>query len=209
MTLQLPSDLFEAESNILFSLEKSLEESQSIRLSINLNFEGLRILPIALRLAKSLNDLKISSYLVFSDAGTAALAKREAPYLIDQIFSFNQLLETSKILDPDILLVCVSPQYFDYKDFEALCNKHVGKIAMLNGKLEEPSVGIGTVARDRRKGLLSIWDNIFWLEPLKDGALMRAYPSNWNLYKSFNSEYYYLDSFETKPDNEQIFEAFL
>ena len=57
---------------------------------------------------------------------------------------------------------------------------------MVNGKLDDASVGIGSVARERRKAFISKWDNIYWLEPLEKGALMHSHGDNWNLSSKHN-----------------------
>ena len=49
-------------------------------------------------------------------------------------------------------------------------------MVLLNGKLEDAAVGIGTVARERRKGFLSSWQSAYALIPTGDGALRRAFP---------------------------------
>ena len=76
---------------------------------------------------------------------------------------------------------------------------------MLNGKLEDSAIGIGSVGRDRRRKFISSWNNIFWLEPLKSGALMRLYPYNWTLFKMNNSYYTYHKDYSNKPDPESIY----
>ena len=69
------------------------------------------------------------------------------------------------------ILVAVSPQHYDYEEFEALCKNVNCKVIMINGKLDDAAVGIGSVARERRKAFVSKWVNIYWLEPLVNGAL--------------------------------------
>ena len=53
---------------------------------------------------------------------------------------------------------------------------------MLNGRLEDAAVGIGSVARERRKGFVASWQQAYWLQPLEGGALMRCFPDDWRLY---------------------------
>ena len=54
---------------------------------------------------------------------------------------------------------------------------------MLNGRLEDAAVGIGSVARERRKGFVASWQQAYWLQPLEGGALMRCFPDDWRLYR--------------------------
>ena len=75
---------------------------------------------------------------------------------------------------------------------------------MINGKLEEPTIGVGFVGRERRSKFIKSWFNLFYLEPLTKGALYHCYPMNWSLFKYTTSGYIYVNSYETKPDNQLI-----
>jgi hypothetical protein len=65
-------------------------------------------------------------------------------------------------------------------------------------------VGIGTVARERRKGFLGEWQSAYALIPTADGALRHAYPADWQFYRRDPDGYRSLCSFSTKPDTEQL-----
>jgi hypothetical protein len=80
-------------------------------------------------------------------------------------------------------------------------------VVLLNGKLEDAAVGIGTVARDRRKGFLSGWQSAYALIPTAEGALRRGYPAEWELYRRDPDGHRFVASFELKPDAEQQAEA--
>ena len=75
------------------------------------------------------------------------------------------------------------------------------------GKLEDAAVGIGTVARERRKGFLSSWQSAYALIPTGDGALRRAFPQDWQLYRRDPDGYRFVQDFEAKPDAEQMADA--
>ena len=60
---------------------------------------------------------------------------------------------------------------------------------MLNGRLEDAAVGIGSVARERRKGFCGIWQQAYWLQPLEGGALLRSYPDDWHLFRQDSDGY--------------------
>ncbi len=206
MQYKLPSDLKIAESDMVGSVLEILSVSNISRISSYLLFEGLRIMPVVIRLSKTLTDNKISNYLIWPDAGATALAKRDNPSLNERIYSISDAIKSNKLLE-DELLIAIAPQPYDYKEFEELCEVHKGKILMFNGKLEDPAVGIGSVARERRRIFISSWQNSYYLQPLSTGALMHKYPSNWELYKNSQNLYSFVAEYANKPDSEKIFEA--
>ena len=208
MNQGLPANLLEAEKMFYSSVALYLDDTdiKGYRLAIKLKFEGLRIMPVCLRFAEKIKNKYLKVKLAFPDAGAGALAKRDCPTLSQDIFTFKQLLsEDSPISDEDII-VAVSPQNYDYQEYESLCNKHSGFIIMMNGRLEDPMVGIGSVARERRRGFVSSWQNIFWLEPLEKGALMRSYPDDWSLFRSEKDGYRLFKTYERKPQSEILIE---
>ena len=75
---------------------------------------------------------------------------------------------------------------------------------MFNGLLDNLSVGIGSVARERRKRFVSTWSNIYWLEPLAKGAILMAYPNDWLLFSSSPDGYRFERDFKQKPEVDTI-----
>ena len=86
-----------------------------------------------------------------------------------------------------------------------MCNKFKGLHYSLNPKFEDANIGIGSVIRERRKNFVKNWQNIYFLQPLSNGALMHTYPNNWLLFKEINKKYLFKKEFDKKPDNETIF----
>ncbi len=207
MNQVLPANLAEAEKLITSIIKDNLEDFNSKRLAINLRFEGLRISPLALRLANKLLSFDIKVKLLWSDAGSVALAKRDMPNLVNNIFSFTDIISEKIKTSEDDLLIAVSPQPFDYELFELLPTKHDGKIIMLNGKLEDTAVGIGSIGRDRRRSFIGSWEYIYSLEPFNKSALMKLYPFDWSLFRLDEDGYRYVESFKDKPDQDLISET--
>ena len=203
MINKLPADLKEAEENLYESIRNYLStSSEKSFLSINLKFEGLRINPIIFRLSNKLIKIQKQNILLWSDAGGAALAKRDNPELSNKIFTFKEFLNKSNNLNT-ILLVS-SPQPYDIEMFEEVCSHTNSTVIMINGKLEDPIVGIGSVGRDMRKRFADKWKTIYFIQPLSLGALLKKYPSNWELYKLGSNGYSFINSFEKRPDDETI-----
>ncbi len=188
----------------LVSLEQALSDRQQRRWTVTWRFEGLRLLRPALRLAKALEASGHEVLLAWPDAGSAALAQRESPELATQCLALKDLTLSE---DPEIksrLLLTIGPQPSDYEMVEQICNSWEGTVVLLNGKLEDAGVGIGSVARGRRKGFLAIWRSAFHLEPLAEGALLQTEQEMWHLFKADPDGYRFLGTMPSKPDAEAI-----
>ena len=197
----LPADLLKAEADLLEAVKAALASGDGSRWGATLRFENLRLLPVALRLADALAATSPDLRVLWPDAGAAALARRDAPELAPAIADFNQW--TSKA-DPDALLLVVGPQPSDYDAFMALCENHRGAVVMLNGRLEDAAVGIGSVARERRRGFVASWQQAYWLQPLEGGALMRSFPEDWSLFRQDPDGYRWLSASANRPDPETL-----
>ena len=199
-TVALPADLLSAESQMLIAVEAAIQSGDGRRWSAALRFENLRMLPVALRLARSLVASGQSLVMVWPDAGAAALARRDAEDLSTCIQDFNQLKRSATEEPDERLLLAVMPTPADYEDFQPLCEAHAGPVLMLNGRLEDAAVGIGSVARERRKGFVASWKQAYWLQPLDGGALLRCYPDDWRLYRQDPDGYRQVSVQPSRPD---------
>ena len=203
MTNNLPADLQEAEINVYDSIQSYfLSNSDQSFLSVNLKFEGLRLNPIIFRLSNKLTKIKYENILLWADAGGAALAKRDNPELANKIYTFKEFINSSDLIN-SILLVC-SPQPYDIEMFEQVCSHAKSTVIMLNGKLEDPIVGIGSVGREMRKRFAEKWQVVYFVQPLSLGALSKKFPHDWDLFKLESNGYSFVKSFEKRPDDETI-----
>lgn len=166
MSAVLPADLLEAEQRTVSALDAVFGGSRRGRWMVTWRFEGLRVMGPALRLARTLLDSSRPLLVAFPDAGAAALAKRDAPDLADSCVDFMQLQRDPAWADRGQLLLLVGAQPSDYETVEAICNLWKEPVVLVNGRLEDAGVGIGSVARSRRRGFLSTWSTAFHLEPL-------------------------------------------
>ena len=201
----LPADLRTAETELLEAVRAALAKGGRGLWTAELRFEGLRILPVALRLLANLQPQFAGIRLLCADAGATALAKRDAPELADSICSLGDLQRLQQADGgSDGVVILVAPTPSDYEDVERTCGQHRGPALLLNGRLEDAAVGIGTVARERRKGFLGEWQSAYALIPTADGALQHLYPADWQFYRRDPDGYRSLCSFSTKPDTEQL-----
>lgn len=200
----LPADLHAAEAETLTALLSSLAADSNARLSIEWRFEGLRLLPPVLRLLQHLREQGKDITLLFSDAGGAALARRDAPEQAEVILDFRQLQQRQQQQGSEGVLLVMAPAPADYEAFEPLCSEHRGSVVMVNGRLEDAAVGIGSVARERRRGFVSTWTSAYALIPLDGGALRHMAPGPWELYRQDRDGYRKVADFDSRPDAEAI-----
>ena len=199
----LPKDLNSALNDIEHAVKSSLKENK-LRYTIELKFDGLRLNNIGIRLYNLLSkDKKV--FIVYSDTGSVALAQRDNPNIKDNFFTFKSFKESKNISSEDIALISISPQPYDFDSFGPMTEAFKGIHYCINPKFEDSNVGIGSVIRERRNNFMNTWQNLYYIQPLDKGALMHISPSNWSLFKETNGLYYYVNNFESKPDNETIF----
>ncbi len=202
----LPADLQAAELQALESLGSALAADPRGRWTLELRFEGLRLLPVVLRLARKLGEDR-DLRLLFADAGAAALAKRDGADLAGGIGSFGEQLRRQAEGPSEGLLLLVGASQAEYEEVERLCGNHRGAVVSINPALEDAAVGIGSVARERRRGFLATWEAAYALIPRPAAALRRAHPRDWEIYRCDPDGYRLAACFPRKPDREQLEEV--
>ncbi|MFN7677690.1 MAG: DUF1995 family protein [Cyanobacteriota bacterium] len=213
----LPSDLRQAESQALEALRSALATDATGRWTMELRFEGLKVLPLALRLAERMLEGNPEWRVVFPDAGATALARRDGGTLAPRITSLADHRRAQEAPEggeaPDGTgaagaaiaspLLLVSPSPSDYDVVEAICGAQRGPVVLLNASLEDGAVGIGSVARARRKGFLAQWQAAYALRPFAASALRRAHPGDWELYRLDGDGFRLAARFASKPSVEE------
>ena len=201
--MSLPADLAAAEAELLTALESALASQSKGRWTLDLRLEGLRLAPVALRLQRQLDQPERRCKLLFADAGATALAKRDAPDQADAITSVSDCYRGELPAESSVL-ICVTPGPPDYDEVETLCDKFAGPVVLLNGRLEDAAVGIGSVARERRRGFMAQWQSAYTLQPLNTAALRHAHPGDWQIYRLDPDGYRLAGSQESKPAPEEL-----
>ena len=199
----LPADLHSAEAQALAAIRAALAAGTAGCFSVELRFEGLRLLPVALRWLAALVEEGVEGQLLCADMGATALARRDATPLAGRIASFGDQIRRQATGPSQGTLLLLGASQADYDQVEQLCSNHRGAIFLLNATLEDAAVGIGSVARQRRRGFLSQWQAAYALIPREGSALRRAFPGPWELYRLDPDGYRLAGSFERRPDSEQ------
>ncbi|MFM7229985.1 MAG: DUF1995 family protein [Cyanobacteriota bacterium] len=207
--MTLPADLASAEQELVPALASALAADGAGRWTVELRFEGLRLAPVALRLQTALTEGGRCCRLLFADAGATALAQRDAPTLADRCHSLADWQRRPPAGATDDLLLLVAPGPPDYEAVKTIAGAHAGALVLLNGRLEDAGVGIGSVARDRRRGFLAVWRSAYALQPLLGAALAHAHPGPWRLYRLDPDGYRPLATFEERPTAEDVDGALL
>ncbi len=199
----LPKDLKECEISLKNSLLLCLNKTNFKRISVELRFEGIKIVPIIFRVMSFLQDNNYDINVVFSDFGGAALARRDYEGYANKIYTFKEIIVNKDNFENKLFLV-VSPQPFDYEEFVDLSEKINNRLIMFNGKLEETSIGVGYVGRERRSKFINSWINSYSIEPFTKGALLHQYPQDWFLFKRYSDGYRFSNSYASRPNGETI-----
>ena len=200
----LPNDLNKAIEDMENSVLNNLDSDNS-RLIVEFKFEGLKFNRISFDLFNLLENHNYTVYLTYSDPGAVALAQRDYKEIKDKIFTFKSFTNSSHTSESNSILISMLPQPYDFDSFEPMCENFLGKHISINPKFEDANIGIGTVIRERRKNFVKTWTNIYFIQPLNNGALMHISPNNWALFKEKDNKYYFVKDFDSKPDNETIF----
>ena len=196
--MDLPGDINAARQQCAAALEAALADGLT-RLQVDLRFEGLRWPAVAHGLCQVLPQ-RGRIALAFADMGAAALARRDFHLSADEALTFAEL-GSGRWPDNAQLCVAVMPAAPDFTTFENVCTA-LGErpVIALNPRLEDAAVGIGSVARARRRGFLSLWRVVYGLYPLERAALAYAYPGPWRLFREDSDGFRLVASLPDRPD---------
>jgi len=148
----------------------------------------------------------------FTDAGAAALARRdwaETPYNIQSIDiqGTRQTTPVDQLVEPeDQAFVFVSPSAVEVGLVEQMANAAGDRpVVLFNPRLEDVSiVGIGFAARKLRERFLNTIEPCYYLKPLEGLAILRLYPSIWQVWAEAPEGYTLVAEETQKPTLERL-----
>jgi hypothetical protein len=209
---KLPDSLDEAIVQAQVSTKAALEAGYK-RLSVEVLFPELKVMPIAQQFCETFTEWGEGVKLFFTDAGTAAWAKKNWP---DSPFQFRsvdvagsrQTTEADEhITEGDKLYIVIASTAVEVGAVEQLCNQS-GEVPviLLFPRLEDVSiVGIGYAGRALRDRFLSTIEPCYHLRPMDDEvALTRFYPTPWQLWLQQEESWTVVAEELLKPDAERI-----
>ncbi len=213
---QLPSTLDDAIAQAQTATQAAIAAGYT-RLQVELLFPELKPLPVAEKFVSTFAELGAGLKVFFTDAGTAALAKRDWGDVPFQISSLDvaggrQTTSVEEYVDPDDqLYLFIAPSAVEVAPVEQICNA-VGDrpIVLLNPRLEDvATIGIGYAGRQLRDRFLSNLESCYYLRPLDDQtALTRFYPSPWQVWLQTDGVYQAIAEERERPDSEKLDEIF-
>jgi Domain of unknown function (DUF1995) len=197
---QLPQTLEEAIEQAKVATKAALTDGYT-RLQVELQFPELKLMPVAQQFVPALEELGSQLRVYFPDAGAAALARRdwgEKPYTIRGIRDLN-----AEIQPDDQLILFVEPSSVEVQEVEQLCQMAMDRpVLLLNPRMEDiVMIGIGLAGRQLRERFLNTFESCYYLQPLAQGAILRAYPEPWQVWveKDTESNYELVSETPDKP----------
>ena len=179
------------------------------RIQIELVYQELKPLGVAHQFLLECSSLGDAVKVFFTDAGAAALARRDWDDVDYTLKGINEPLEPVQPEDDGFVLV--APTSVEVEKAEQVATEAGDRpCILLNPKLQDVSVvGIGYAGRQLRERFLSTIETAYYLCPLNAGLVYRAYPGDWEIYTETESgSYELLKSQPTRPTSEDIDKAF-
>ncbi len=202
-TVTLPKSLDEAVVQAQRATQAALDDGHQ-RLQVELLFPELKVMPVAQSFLEEFEALGAALRVVFPDAGSAALARRDWG---DKSFVMRGISDmNAKFQDDEAMFIFVEPSSVEVTQVETLCQAAGDRpVVMLNPSLEDVAVvGIGYAARQLRERFLSLFESCYYLRPLNDAALFRCYPSPWQVWRQVGEEYEWVGEQDTRPSSDEI-----
>lgn len=214
--VELPNTLDDAIAQAQSATQAAIEAGYT-RLQVELVFPELKPMLVAEKFIPILSEYGEGLKVFFTDAGTAALAKRnwgEVPFKFGSldVAGSRQTTPVEEQVQPDDqIFLCIAPSAVEVLPVEQICNAAGDRpVILLNPRLEDVAiVGIGYAGRQLRQRFLDTIEPCYYLRPLDDqSALMRCYPSPWQVWYSTDGTYRMIAEEREKPDSEKLDEIF-
>ncbi len=187
------------------------------RLEVNLAIPELKPMEPAYHYLSVLSHYGSDLKVFFTDAGAAALARRnwgDGDYSIQSIdvAGSRQTSTVEELITPtDQAFLFVAPSAVEVLVVEQLCNAAGDRpVVLFNPRLEDVgTVGIGYTARKLRDRFLSTIEPCYYLKPLSAATLLRCYPSLWQVWAESDDVYTLFAEETQKPTLERLDELFV
>ncbi len=184
----LPNSLDEAVDAAIVATQAALAAGYS-RLQVELRFAELNPLPLARRFTGAFADLnredgRSGLKVLFADAGTAALARRDWEGASFDMRGINE--GRTKIEPEDRAFLLVAPTAVEVGTAEQLALAAAERpFVLFNPQLEDVGrVGIGYAGRQLRQRFLGTFEPCYVVQPLADDVvLLRCYPEPWQVWQ--------------------------
>ena len=199
----IPDHLEDAVEQAIAATHQAIADGAN-RVIADLRFPELKALPIAYEFAASFNQRYGNAWqAIFSDAGAAALAKREWADLEVSVRGVNEGRRAVREEDKAFLLI--EPTSVEVEQVEKLVKLAGDRpFVILNPRLENSEVGLGLAARQMRDRFLSTFETAYYIKPLELGALWRCYPQTWQVWQQTEEGMQQLVEVAQRPSSDDI-----
>ncbi len=199
----LPNNLEDATEQAIAATHQVIAAGGN-RIIVDLRFPELKSMPIAYQFAASFNHLYGKEWqAIFSDAGAAALAKREWAELDVSVRGVNE--GRRAIREEDKAFLLIEPTSVEVELVEKLAQLAGDRpFVMLNPRLENSEVGLGLAARQMRDRFLSTFETAYYIKPLELGALWRCYPQTWQIWQQTEEGMKAMAEVAQRPSSDDI-----
>ena len=213
---ELPDNLDDAIAQARTATEAAIAAGYT-RLQIELLLPELKPLPVAQQFLPIFADLGADLKVFFTDAGAAALAKRDWGPVPFQMASLDvagarQTSTAEELVSPDDrAFVFVAPSSVEVSVAEQVCTAAGDRpVILLNPRLEDVgTVGIGYSARQIRDRFLNTFEPCYYLRPAEQAAISRCYPSPWKVWLEQQDSYTLIAEELQKPNSDRLDQIFL
>lgn len=206
---ELPNTLEEAIAQAKEATIAALNDGRT-KLQVELVFPeiALQAQSIAQQFIPIFEELGIQPKVFFPDTGAAALARRDwgdFSFKIDDVGTSRTPVER-KIEPDDEAFLLVAPTAVEVAQVEKMSNLAGNRpFVLLNPQLEDIYVvGIGYAARQLRDRFLSTIESCYYLRPLNGAALLRSYPSLWQVWLEIDHDYQLIAEEPQRPVGEAL-----
>jgi len=201
--VQLPSTLEAAIAQSVDATKAAIADGKT-RLQVELLFPELGLMPAAQQFVTGFGDLGSELRVFFSDAGSAALARRDWG---DLPFAVRGIDDMQADIQPDEkVILFVQPSSIEVGKVEALCDIAGDRpVVFLNPRLEDvATIGIGYAGRQLRERFLNRFESCYYIRPLDGAALFRCYPAAWQVWLEQSENYTLISETSQKPVGEGL-----
>ncbi len=207
--LQVPNTLEDAIANAKQSTQRAIEAGCGrVQVELIIPEIALQAQALALEFTTILEQYGSGLKVLFPDTGAAALAKRdwgETWFSISDLGGRAIPIE-GKITTEDTAFLVVCPSAIEVKAVENLCNLAENRpVILIIPQLEDVTfVGIGVTARELRERFLSTLESAYYFRPLAGAAVLRSYPSRWEVHLETENGYELIAEEFQKPMGEDL-----
>lgn len=206
---ELPNTLEDAIAQAQVATQAALADGYT-RLQVELVFPELKHMSVAEQFIEAFQTYDSRLKIFFTDAGAAALARRnwaDVPFKIEDIGSGRVASLESKIQPEDEIFLFIAPTSVEVPQLEKLC-EYIGDrpLVILNPRLDEAgAVGIGYTARQTRNRFISTIESCYYLRSVDDEtAVFRYYPRQWEVWVQESGNYEKIADLPKKPSGDEL-----